>query len=216
VTEAIAPDALAQTDGLDAWRYAVGALHAEFECGSFAIGAGLVASIAAAADRADHHPEVALRYPGVVRVDLSTHDAGGVTDLDVALAREVSVLAAAVGATARPWATRVIELAIDTADADRIRPFWKAVLGYDETTSGALVDPARVGPPMWFQDTDDIRTERGRFHLDVSVAHDAAGARVAAALAAGGTMVTDRFARSWWVLADADGNEACICTWQDR
>jgi 4a-hydroxytetrahydrobiopterin dehydratase len=29
-------------------------------------------------------------------------------------------------------------------------------------------------------------------------------------------MVTDRFARSWWVLADADGNEACICTWQDR
>jgi 4a-hydroxytetrahydrobiopterin dehydratase len=40
--------------------------------------------------------------------------------------------------------------------------------------------------------------------------------RVAAALAAGGTLVEDRFARSWWVLADADGNEACVCTWQDR
>jgi len=29
-------------------------------------------------------------------------------------------------------------------------------------------------------------------------------------------LVTDRYARSWWVLADADGNEACISTWQDR
>jgi 4a-hydroxytetrahydrobiopterin dehydratase len=216
VTEPIAAEALARIDGLDDWRYAVGALHAEFECGSFAVGAGLVASIADAAERADHHPEVALRYPGVVRVDLSTHDAGGVTDLDVALAREVSRLATEQGALARPESTRVIELAIDSVDADRIRPFWEAVLGYVETRSGTLVDPARVGPPMWFQDTDDVRTERGRIHVDVSVAHDAAEARVAAALAAGGTLVTDRFARSWWVLADADGNEACICTWQDR
>ena len=41
-------------------------------------------------------------------------------------------------------------------------------------------------------------------------------ALVDAALAAGGTMVTDQFAKAWWVLADAEGNEACICTWQDR
>ena len=39
---------------------------------------------------------------------------------------------------------------------------------------------------------------------------------VAAALAAGGRMVTAQYARSWWVLADADGNAACVCTWQDR
>ena len=214
MTEPIAPETLARTDGLDDWRFAAGALHAEFECGSFEIGARLVASIADAADRSDHHPELALRYPGVVRVDLSTHDAGGVTDLDVALALEVSRLAAAADATARPWATRVIELAIDTPDAGRIRPFWKVVLGYDEAPSGTLVDPARVGPPLWFRDIAMVRTERGRFHVDVSVAHDVAEARVAAALAAGGTLVTD--ARSWWVLADADGNEACICTWQDR
>ena len=60
------------------------------------------------------------------------------------------------------------------------------------------------------------RNERSRFHIDVSVAHDVAETRVAAALAAGGTLVTEEFARSWWVLADADGNEACVCTWQDR
>ena len=48
------------------------------------------------------------------------------------------------------------------------------------------------------------------------VPHDVAEQRVADAIAAGGTLVTDEFARSWWILADADGNEACVCTWQDR
>lgn len=40
--------------------------------------------------------------------------------------------------------------------------------------------------------------------------------RVAAALRAGGTLLSDRAARAFWVLADAEGNEVCICTWQDR
>jgi 4a-hydroxytetrahydrobiopterin dehydratase len=48
------------------------------------------------------------------------------------------------------------------------------------------------------------------------VPHDVAEARIAAALAAGGTLVSDAEAPSYWVLADADGNKACICTWQDR
>jgi 4a-hydroxytetrahydrobiopterin dehydratase len=100
-------------------------------------------------------------------------------------------------------------------DAERIRPFWAAVLGYRDV-DGYLVDPLRIGPPFWFQQMDAPRTDRDRFHIDVSVAHDAAPARLAAALAAGGRLVTDQFARSWWVVADADGNEACICTWQDR
>ena len=39
---------------------------------------------------------------------------------------------------------------------------------------------------------------------------------VEAAVAAGGRLVTDDFAPSWWVLADADGNEACVCTWQHQ
>ena len=48
------------------------------------------------------------------------------------------------------------------------------------------------------------------------VPHDEVQARLDAALAAGGTLVTDRFAPSWWVVADAEGNEACLCTWQPR
>jgi 4a-hydroxytetrahydrobiopterin dehydratase len=37
-----------------------------------------------------------------------------------------------------------------------------------------------------------------------------------AALGAGGRLVDDSFARSFWVLTDAEGNEACVCTWADR
>ena len=40
--------------------------------------------------------------------------------------------------------------------------------------------------------------------------------RIQAALAAGGTMVNDASARAFWVLADPEGNEACLCTWEDR
>ena len=212
----VSPERLVELEGLADWRYGVSALNAEFALGSFPAGAALIAAIADAAESAGHHPDVSLRYPGVVRVVLTTHAVGNVTTLDVDLARVISGLASDAGATSRPQASQVVELAIDTMDATRIRPFWKAVLGYEDTEFETLVDPARVGPPMWFQQMDEPRTERGRFHLDVSVPHDVAEERVAAALAAGGTLVTDQYARSWWVLADADGNEACVCTWQDR
>jgi Glyoxalase-like domain len=59
------------------------------------------------------------------------------------------------------------------------------------------------------------RSERNRIHIDVWVPHDQAEARVAAALAAGGRMVTDEHAPAWWTLADPEGNEADVCTWQD-
>jgi hypothetical protein len=47
-------------------------------------------------------------------------------------------------------------------------------------------------------------------------AHDQAEARVAAALAAGGTLVSDRFAPMWWTLADPEGNEVDLATWIGR
>jgi 4a-hydroxytetrahydrobiopterin dehydratase len=63
---------------------------------------------------------------------------------------------------------------------------------------------------------DAARPQRNRIHIDVTVAADEAADRLAAALAAGGRLLTDQYARSFWVLADAEGNEACICTWLDR
>lgn len=212
---AITPEQFAALEGLDDWRFMLGAIHANFRAGSFGAAAALGTTIAAAADELVHHPDIDIRYPDRVHVMLTTHASGGLTTLDADLARVISAAAIAAGATSEPLATQAVEIAIDTVDADRIRPFWAAVLGYPDT-GGTLVDPLRLGPPVWFQDTDDSRTERQRFHIDVSVPHDIAEQRVAAALAAGGRLVNDHFARSWWVVADADGNEACICTWQDR
>ena len=211
----LTPDEFASLEGLDDWRFAMNAIHATFLLPSFPAAGELMRSIAEAAEQAQHHPDVDVRYPGRVRVVLTTHAAGGLTTADVDLAKQISGLAASAGATSEQHAVEVVEFAIDTLDADRIRPFWKAVLAYDDN-DGALVDPLRIGPPMWFQTMTEPRTERSRFHVDISVPHDVAEQRVQAAVAAGGRLVTDRFARSWWVLADADGNEACVCTWQDR
>ena len=63
---------------------------------------------------------------------------------------------------------------------------------------------------------DEPRPQRNRIHFDIVVAHDEADARIAAALGAGGHLVSDYWAKAFWILADAEGNEVCVCTWQDR
>ena len=211
----VTAEELSRSEGLEDWRVVLGAIEAHFRAGSFPAAASLVVALAQAAEGAQHHPDVDLRYPDRVRVVLTTHAAGSLTTADVDLARQFSAIARRAGATVDLEAPQALELAIDTLDADRIRPFWAAVLGYRER-NGSLVDPLRIGPMVWFQQVDEPRPQRNRLHVDVSVPHDQAEARIAAALAAGGALVTDRYARSFWVLADADGNEACICTWQDR
>jgi 4a-hydroxytetrahydrobiopterin dehydratase len=112
---------------------------------------------------------------------------------------------------------QMLELAIDAMDIPAIRPFWKAVLAFaDEPDGNGLIDPAGQFPPLWFQQMDIPRPQRNRVHFDVTVADDEAVVRVKAALAAGGRLVDDSFAPSFWVLADAEGNEACVCTWTGR
>ena len=190
----VSADELAALEGLDDWRFVLGAIHAHYRTGSFRAAAALVSAVAEAAEAVDHHPDIDVRYPDRVRIVLVTHAAGAVTTLDVELAREISRLAAAAAAVPEPAAPQAVEIAIDTMDADRIRPFWAAVLGYRDDGRGYLVDPLRIGPPVWFQQMGEPRTDRDRFHVDVSVPHDVAAARIASALAAGGTLVTDRFA----------------------
>ena len=86
----------------------------------------------------------------------------------------------------------------------------------DQDPQGAIGDPAGQLPAVWFQQMDAPRPQRNRVHVDITVAHDEAEPRVAAALAAGGRLVSDTFAPSFWVLADAEGNEVCVSTWTDR
>lgn len=205
---------VAATEGLGDWRYLLGRLEARFDTGDLAGAVSLAQAVVEVADGMNHHPDLDLRY-GYVLVRTTSHDVGDVTPRDVELARRVSELAAAAGARPRPERVSSLELAIDTVDADAIRPFWAAVMGYQER-DGDLHDPAGVRPPIWFQKMDPPRTDRNRIHFDLTVPHDVAEERVAAALAAGGTLVSDASARAFWVLADAEGNEVCITTWQDR
>jgi 4a-hydroxytetrahydrobiopterin dehydratase len=116
---------------------------------------------------------------------------------------------------------QVLEIAIDAMDIAAIRPFWRAILGYGDEAgksgpTDALVDPAWESPSIWFQQMDAPRPQRNRIHFDVSVPHDEARNRIQAALAAGGTLLYDAEAPAFWVLADAEGNEACVTTWQGR
>jgi 4a-hydroxytetrahydrobiopterin dehydratase len=203
------------------WRVVLDRLHATFATGSFGAGVELVRRIGAAADAADHHPDVDLRYPAV-HVALVSHDARGLTTRDVALAARISAIADELGVAGSPGAPQELEIAVDALDVPAVVPFWRAVLGYEDEpapaddASPALVDPAGRGPAVWFQQMDAPRPQRNRIHVDVSVPHDVAEERVRAALAAGGRLVSDANAPAWWVLADPEGNEACVTTWQGR
>jgi 4a-hydroxytetrahydrobiopterin dehydratase len=222
MADRIADGVFQATEGVGDWRVILGQVEASFRAPSFAAALAFVQAIGEAAEAADHHPDVDLRYPGLLRVAMSTHVVGGITHRDVDLARTISALAAGAGVVPEPGVAQRLEVAIDALDIPAIVPFWRAALGYVDDPAAAgqstpvLVDPARVGPQVWFQQMDEPRPQRNRIHLDVTVPDDVADARVEAALAAGGRLVTDRFARSFWVLADAEDNEVCICTWQDR
>ena len=148
---------------------------------------------------------------------VTTQDAQIANAITAALERRGLALAAPTG-PGRP--VQLLEFAIDALDISAIRPFWKAVLDYvDEPgagPNGPLIDPAGQLPSVWFQQMDAPRPQRNRIHFDLDVAHDEAEPRLAAALDAGGVLVSADNARAWWVLADVEGNEICICTWQDR
>jgi 4a-hydroxytetrahydrobiopterin dehydratase len=74
------------------WREEDGALVREFEFPSFADAIGFVDRIAEAADAADHHPDIDIRYRRVL-VRWTTHSAGGITERDRELAARTSELA---------------------------------------------------------------------------------------------------------------------------
>lgn len=74
------------------WQVADGKLHKEFRFGNFIEAFGFMTRVALVAEAMDHHPEWFNVYQ-TVRVDLATHDAGGITELDFALASRIEALA---------------------------------------------------------------------------------------------------------------------------
>jgi 4a-hydroxytetrahydrobiopterin dehydratase len=212
------------------WRYLLGGLSASVAVDSIAQAVSVAAqAVEACGADADAHLRVDVRPD---RVDLTLMDNAQVTtttrdaelahvltDVVLGLGLDVGGVSTASSSGRRP--VQAIEIAIDAMDIPAIRPFWKAVLAYVDERDGveadeALIDPVRQGPSIWFQQMDEPRVQRNRIHFDVTVSHDEAKARVAAAIQAGGRLVSEAHARSFWVLADVEGNEVCVCTWQDR
>ena len=74
------------------WRREGDELVADIECENFAAAIELVNRIAAAAERADHHPDILVHDYKHLRITLSTHAAGGLTERDFALARALDTL----------------------------------------------------------------------------------------------------------------------------
>lgn len=186
-----------------------------FRTGSFAAGVAFVDVIGKFADDANHHPDVDLRYSGV-SVRLMTHEINGLSQRDVDLARQISMAARTLGVPADPTALQDVQVSIDALDISAVRPFWRAVLNFKEVGDEDLLDPQGRGPSIWFQEMQEPRLQRNRVHVDVFVPHDQADVRIAAAISAGGHLVTDEHGPAWWVVADTEGNEACVVTWTGR
>jgi 4a-hydroxytetrahydrobiopterin dehydratase len=82
----------ALTDGLPGWTYDGAAIEKAFVFKGFMAAIGFIDRLALEAQAARHHPDLENHYNRVL-VSLSTHDEGGVTELDVALARAIEAVA---------------------------------------------------------------------------------------------------------------------------
>jgi 4a-hydroxytetrahydrobiopterin dehydratase len=210
------------------WRKLAQGLHARYVVPDFGTGARFIGAVGAAGDTLGHHPSVSIGK-GYVDLKLVSDDAiyrdgrgtehvvQWVTEQDVDLARRISELAVDHGLNADPGSVSVMELGLDTAHSATIAPVWAALLTGSAEAQGhgspsdEIRDATGRVPNLWFGDADEHETPRQRFHVEVYVAPEVAEQRIAAALAAGGTVVDDRNAPSLTVIADQDGNTGIVC-----
>ena len=216
MSEPITARAFHDDAGTRDWRVVADGACAVFITGSLADGVRLAQAIAAAVDDArPRQPDLDLQHDTVtVRLITTTDDYAGLSERDLELAKLISQLAREQGFSADPSLVQTVQFTIDALVSADVMPFWAAVLGYErrpDSPDEDLVDPRWRGPGIWFQDMDAPRPQRNRIHVDVWVPPDLAEARVAAALAAGGTMVRDK-GPTYWTLADPEGNEVDVAT----
>ncbi|MFH8249147.1 4a-hydroxytetrahydrobiopterin dehydratase [Microbacterium sp. B2969] len=193
--------------GDDGWHAGANGAHITYTSRDFATGARLFARIAELADAANHHPDVEVKY-ATVSLRLFTHSAKGLTRKDVDLARQIAEAARDLGIEVDATTPQRLMIAVASEDPATVLPFWQAVTGYEAISDLELRDPAGRGPLIWMQRVD--KPLRGRSHVDIIVPREEAEERVAAALAAGGTLADDSKAPRWWTLSDAAGHKVDI------
>jgi len=210
------------------WRKLAQGLHARYVVDDFGTGARFISAAGEAGDALGHHPRASI---GSRHVDLelvsddaiyrdgegNEHVVEWVTQQDVDLARRISEIAADHEIAADPRSVSEVELGLDTARSATIAPVWAALLtGSAEsqgrgTPSDEVRDATARVPNLWFGDADAQENQRQPFHIEVYVAPDVVEQRIAAVLAAGGTVVDDSDSPSLTVIADQDGNRGVLC-----
>jgi 4a-hydroxytetrahydrobiopterin dehydratase len=74
------------------WRRTPASIVRDLSFPDFAAAIAFVANVAARAEAANHHPDILVHGWNKVRITLSTHSAGGLTEADFALAREIDAI----------------------------------------------------------------------------------------------------------------------------
>ncbi len=207
MTNVISPKRFQEEEGVEDWRVVGDGACAFFRTDSFAAAARLVQAISELPGVEEHQPDVDLRKDGVtVRLITVSDDDYGVSRGDLEMARQVSAAARSLGLSSDPSSVQSVLVIPGAPVPAEVMPFWRAVLGYEprpDSPDEDLIDPHDRGPAFWFERMREPRADGGgSIHVAVWVPYDQAEARVAAALAAGGHMVRDEFAPSWWTLAD--------------
>jgi len=210
------------------WRKLAQGLHARYLVDDFGAAARFAAAVGEAGDALGHYPSMSIgngyvdlklvSADAIYRDDQGTeHIVEWVTRQDVDLARRITEIAADHKVLADPASVSVIELGLDTAHSGTIAPVWAALLTGNAGAQGhgspsdEIRDATGRVPNLWFGDAGEPATPRQRFHTEVYVAPEVAEQRIAAAVAAGGTVVDDSDAPSLTVIADQDGNTGVLC-----
>lgn len=205
------------------WRKLAQGLHARYVVDDFGAAVRFLAEVGEAGDAIGHHPRVRIGS-GHVDLELVTEDAiyradDGTeyvvewpTQQDVDLARQITEIAGEHGLAADPASVSELELGLNTNDSAKVAPVWAALLTGDAASQGRgspsdeVRDATVRVPNLWF---DDDNGAPQRFHVEVYVAPEVADERVAAAVAAGGTVLESNDGLT--VIADQDGNKGVLC-----
>jgi 4a-hydroxytetrahydrobiopterin dehydratase len=199
-------------DGLDDWAVLHGGPTAVFRTDSLRQSAALATAIAAVPGLGDRTVLTAASDRLTVKL---TREMWNTESEHLALAQAVSEVARAHGARADRSAVQEVQLAI-SAQPDQVDlPFWRAVLGYAPLSDDNALDPLGLGSTVWMQELDPDKPLRHAMHVDVSVSGADVEARLAAAVAAGGTVVHASPRNASWILSDRSGNKVCVTAWPD-
>ena len=217
-------------DGLpEGWALIMDTVKARYHTGTFATGCAFVQRIGEVAERLNHHPDINLTYGNVI-VSVKSHDVDAITSRDLDLATEISRIAREFHLVGDVSGLSRVDLGLDVhRPSEHLSPFYAALFG-SHIRNGESVDPSGQTPTVWWQEQpsapDIADVDRGnnpalalppqehdqRWHFDVWVAPGTGPQRLEAVLGAGGVLVSDAAAPSYWVVEDADGNRHCICT----